>query len=78
MEKKTDHPTFSEYALSNPTTTISHPLTAVSRLMGTEMVDLYIGPEKRHFRAHKKLLCSKVPYFEKMFKGQFLEYFNLS
>jgi hypothetical protein len=39
----------------------------------TEMVDLYVGPEKKHFRIHKALLCKKIPYFEKMFSGGFKE-----
>jgi hypothetical protein len=38
-----------------------------------EMVDLYIGPDKVHFSVHKELLCNKIPYFDKMFKGQFEE-----
>ena len=42
-------------------------------LMGTEMVDLYVGPSKEHFRVHKTLLCAKIPYFYKMFKGKFTE-----
>jgi hypothetical protein len=37
----------------------------------TEMVDLYVGSEKTHFHAHKDLLCKKIPYFNKMFKGGF-------
>jgi hypothetical protein len=45
--------------------------------MGTEMVNIYVGdPEKdeeKHFIVHKELLCNKVPYFEKMFKGGFAE-----
>jgi hypothetical protein len=41
--------------------------------MGTEMVNLYVGPGKRKFLVHKEILCSKVLYFEKMFKGGFEE-----
>lgn len=38
------------------------------------MVDLYVGPEKAHFRVHKTILCHKIPYFEKMFRsGGFVE-----
>jgi hypothetical protein len=36
-----------------------------------EMVDLYIGPNKVHFCVHKELLCDKIPYFDKMFRGHF-------
>ncbi|KAF4629529.1 hypothetical protein G7Y89_g8618 [Cudoniella acicularis] len=35
------------------------------------MVDLYVGEEERHFRIQKKLLCNKIPYFDKMFNGGF-------
>jgi len=41
------------------------------------MVNIYVGdPEKDqedHFTVHKKLLCTKIPYFGKMFKGNFQE-----
>jgi hypothetical protein len=42
-------------------------------LYGTEMVDLYVGINKQHFRVHKNLLCAKVEYFSKMFTGSFSE-----
>lgn len=45
----------------------------VSRLVGTEMVDIYVGSGKEHFRVHKGLLCKKIPYFDKMFNGEFQE-----
>jgi len=38
------------------------------RKMGIEMVDLFVGPEKVHFRVHKTVVC-KVEYFNKMFNG---------
>jgi hypothetical protein len=39
------------------------------------MVDIYVGrdDQKKHIHVHKGLLCSKVPYFEKMFFGGFKE-----
>lgn len=39
------------------------------------MVDIHVGQGEaaRDFRIHKKLLCSKVPYFDKMFNGGFKE-----
>ncbi|TVY80459.1 hypothetical protein LSUE1_G005344 [Lachnellula suecica] len=43
------------------------------RSFGLEMVDIFVGPEKEHFHVHKKPLCARVPYFDKMFCGQFLE-----
>ena len=33
---------------------------------GTEMVDLYVGKEKKPYYIHKKLLCDSIPYFQKM------------
>lgn len=41
--------------------------------MGTEMVDIYVGPKNEHFHVHKAVLCTKIPYFEKMFNGGFSE-----
>jgi hypothetical protein len=37
------------------------------------MVDLYVGPSKHRFHAHRDILCSKAPYFVKMFSGGFAE-----
>ncbi|TVY93102.1 hypothetical protein LAWI1_G001595 [Lachnellula willkommii] len=46
-----------------------------NKRMGTEMVNIYVGEgdDKEHFHVHKELLCNKIPYFEKMFKGGFQE-----
>lgn len=41
--------------------------------LGVEMVDIYVGPSSRHFHLHKTVLCSKVPYFHKMFNSEFIE-----
>lgn len=43
--------------------------------MGVEIVDLVVGTGsgKRLFRVHKKLLCSRMPYFDKMFNGPWKE-----
>jgi len=37
------------------------------------MVDVYVGPDKAHFRVHKSFLCAKIPYFKKMFCSGFVE-----
>lgn len=37
------------------------------------MVTLKVGLEEKTFTVHKKLLCDKVPYFEKMFGGPWVE-----
>ncbi|TVY30925.1 hypothetical protein LHYA1_G000752 [Lachnellula hyalina] len=41
--------------------------------LGIGMVDILVGPEQKAFRVHKHLLCTKVPYFHKMFNGGFKE-----
>ena len=48
-------------------------VTNYHRMIGTEMVGLYVGPNKEHYHVHKKILCNEIPYFEKMFKGNFKE-----
>ncbi|KAN0095043.1 hypothetical protein V8E51_015754 [Hyaloscypha variabilis] len=44
-------------------------------MLSTEMVEISIGKgnDKKHTRVHKGLLCSKIPYFEKMLSGGFKE-----
>jgi hypothetical protein len=37
------------------------------------MVDIYVGAERRKWTIHKKLICTRVPYFEKAFQGSFQE-----
>ncbi|KAF4625607.1 hypothetical protein G7Y89_g12559 [Cudoniella acicularis] len=60
--------------LSSATAEAAAPKAKTFRgALGTEMVDLYIGPTEEHFRAHKRLLCDKIPYFDKMFNGGFKE-----
>ena len=41
--------------------------------VGTEMVDIYVGPAKVLFRLYKSKVCAKIPYFDKMFNGNFNE-----
>jgi len=36
-------------------------------------VDVYVGPDRVHFRVHKKLLCRDAPVFDRMFNGGFKE-----
>ncbi|KAF7956584.1 hypothetical protein EAE96_003918 [Botrytis aclada] len=45
---------------------------------GTEMVDLFVGPDKKLIRVHKDLLRKKIPYFDKMFDGPWIESANNS
>lgn len=41
--------------------------------LGTEIVTIYVGAKRKEFLVHKKLLCKKVEYFNKMFNGGFRE-----
>ena len=43
--------------------------------LGDVIVDLIVGTPKnaKTFRIHQKLLCAKIPYFDKMFKGEWKE-----
>ncbi|TEY74759.1 hypothetical protein BOTCAL_0070g00260 [Botryotinia calthae] len=42
-------------------------------IMGLEIVDIHVGPQKKLFRIHRGILCDKVPYFQKMFSSGFVE-----
>ncbi|KAI9704809.1 MAG: hypothetical protein M1836_006589 [Candelina mexicana] len=37
------------------------------------MVDLYVGPEHKLFRVHKKLICNRSAFFDKALNGKFKE-----
>ncbi|KAF7944820.1 uncharacterized protein EAE97_005453 [Botrytis byssoidea] len=41
--------------------------------VGIETVDLYNGSSRTHYRVHKNVLCTKIPYSNKMFNGGFSE-----
>jgi BTB/POZ domain len=43
------------------------------RRWGTEWITVYVGPERREFKLHKLLVCTKSPYFDKCFNGNFAE-----
>ncbi|TGO34767.1 hypothetical protein BHYA_0183g00190 [Botrytis hyacinthi] len=58
-------------AKSDPESTPkSHPFLSN---VGIETVDLYVGSTRTHYRVHKHILCTKIPYFNKMFNGGFSE-----
>ncbi|KAF4628130.1 hypothetical protein G7Y89_g10020 [Cudoniella acicularis] len=38
-----------------------------------DMVNIYVGSEEFLFRVHKKILCARIPYFDKMFNSGFKE-----
>lgn len=48
-------------------------LIAQLRTMGGDIVTLLVGTDKVSFTVHKKILCSRVKYFDRMFNGDFLE-----
>jgi hypothetical protein len=48
-------------------------------MIGNDMVNIYVGPEKEHFHVQRAAICGKIPYFEKMFKdGGFAESYTKS
>ncbi|KAN0122059.1 hypothetical protein V8E51_000385 [Hyaloscypha variabilis] len=43
--------------------------------LGSEVVQIFVGPEKQLFQVHKTLLCSASEFFKKAFNGDFVEAF---
>jgi hypothetical protein len=41
--------------------------------MGTEIVTIQVGPKRKSFIVHKKLICDRSDYFSKAFNGNFWE-----
>lgn len=41
--------------------------------LGTEIVTIYVGPKRKEFKIHKKLICGSADYFGKAFNGDFKE-----
>lgn len=41
--------------------------------MGFEVVDIFVGPERKRYVVHKKLLTEQSDYFHKAFTGSFIE-----
>lgn len=44
-----------------------------SRVLGDEVVTIYVGPERKKSIVHKKLLCNRSSFFAKAFNGSFKE-----
>jgi hypothetical protein len=44
-----------------------------NRVLGNEIVILYVGEQRKQFTVHKKLLCDRCEYFSKAFRGNFQE-----
>jgi hypothetical protein len=45
----------------------------IARILGNEIVKLYVGKKRKEFTIHKKLLCDRADFFSKAFNGGFQE-----
>jgi hypothetical protein len=52
---------------------VRHGCLTRNRVLGNEIVTLNIGPERKQFTVHKKLLCDRCEFFSKAFRGNFRE-----
>ena len=50
-------------------------MTSHRDTLGSEVVQILVGPEKQLFQVHKSLLCSASEFFKGAFDGDFLEAF---
>jgi BTB/POZ domain len=41
--------------------------------LGTEIVTIHVGPKRKSFTVHKKLICDRSEFFDKAFNGRFQE-----
>jgi hypothetical protein len=48
-------------------------LSFISRDLGFEIVDIYVGAERKRYVVHKKLLVDQSEYFHKALTGSFME-----
>tara|TARA_R110002060_G_scaffold47501_2_gene58538 strand:- start:359 stop:565 length:207 start_codon:yes stop_codon:yes gene_type:complete len=39
-----------------------------SRRLGHQLVSIYVGPKRKQFSVHKKLIRSSAPFFDKAFQ----------
>ncbi|PMD39649.1 hypothetical protein L207DRAFT_583511 [Hyaloscypha variabilis F] len=44
-----------------------------AEVLGTEIVTIHVGPKRKPFTLHKKLICDRSEFFAKAFNGQFQE-----
>jgi hypothetical protein len=52
---------------------VRHGCLTWNRVLGNEIVTLYVGPKRKQFTVHKKLLCDRCEFFSKAFRGNFSE-----
>ncbi|PVH86918.1 hypothetical protein DL98DRAFT_582236 [Cadophora sp. DSE1049] len=45
----------------------------VTKMTQSVLIDVFVGPENKHFSLPKDLLCHHSPVFEVMLSGQFKE-----
>jgi hypothetical protein len=45
----------------------------INRDLGTDVVSIYVGPDRKHYVVHKQLLTSQSDYFDKALNGNFKE-----
>ncbi|OAF56647.1 hypothetical protein VC83_07193 [Pseudogymnoascus destructans] len=50
-----------------------HIILTSSRLMGGDIVTVYVGPREKRYSVHKALLTSQSEYFERALNGKFKE-----
>lgn len=48
-------------------------LTPIGQYMSDNMVNIYIGDERKKFRLHRDLLCERSEFFKASFEGHFKE-----
>lgn len=56
----------------DPDPAITTQLICINTI-GDEIVDIFVGHERVRYRLHKKKLCRKIPYFDKILNGGFKE-----
>ena len=45
----------------------------LSRVLTSDMVDIFVGPKRKKFHLHRELLCDRSDYFNAAFQGSFAE-----
>ena len=56
-----------------PNITKCQPANDQLRDLGTEIVDIFVGPQRKRYVVHKKLLTIQSDYFDKALNGRFKE-----
>jgi hypothetical protein len=68
------NPSPPKYVRQHPPRALLEPRTNYkTRMLGTEIVTIYVGSKRKNITVHKKLLCDKSSFFDKAFNGPFPE-----